>query len=267
MKRTIGIVITLTIITLIAQAGLIKRASRNSDIDFSSLRTVTGTVQTVHMEQGEGAPGFTVETVEEGLLDVHLGPYWFLVLNEFAVGEGDEIVANVADCVQSEDASDVTAFYVNDLTSQTEITLRDDRGFVLWSGGRGGHSERAEDGEEGGGQNQQQHQRRYGNSGYCSELDLDTLIVVEGVVTERSLGLGLHSNSITIAVGEEAYVVNLGPIWHYREFDFTVEVEDALLVEMAQCTGEVWGAFSITNPQTGDVIVLRDENGLPLWWE
>lgn len=241
-----------------AQGGKKKKG----EVDLSTLRTVNGTVTTVSMDYGLGQPGFVMDAGSEGTLSVHLGPYWYLVSQNFSVGVGDAVSAVVTDCPKTRDKGDVTAFSVDDLTSATSVVLRDEAGLPVWKKARGGHGN---GGGQGDGQgNGQGNGRRQGGYGAGLTVDLTTLVEMEGTVAQAGLGMGTHQNAITFSAGGTDYSLGLGPLWYMVQQGFSVTAGDGLRVRMAQCA-RGWVAFDVTNLTTGSTLVLRDEQGVPLW--
>jgi hypothetical protein len=212
---------------------------------------------------------------------VHLGPYWYLVSQNFSVGVGDAVSAVVTNCPKTRDTGDVTAFSVEDLTSATSVVLRDEAGLPVWkktrggSGNGGGQGDGQGDGQGGsgsGGQGQggsgngggQGGGYRQGGYGIGLQVDLATLVELEGVATQMGLGLGTHQNAITFSAGGTDYSLALGPIWYMAQQGFSLDAGDGLRVRMAQCA-RGWVAFEVTNLTSGLTLVLRDEQGVPLW--
>jgi hypothetical protein len=236
-------------VTAAAFAGAKKKGG--TKIDLSTVRTVTGDVAAVAMDPGLGHPGFTLNSAQEGSLTVNLGPYFYLVANNFSLAVGDQVSAKVATC-----ASGVVAFEVTDLTSGKQVVLRSADGLPLWTGGnKKGRG-------NGGGHNG--NGLRMGGYGAGLSVDLSTLIEAEGPLTAVSSGLGTHNNTVTLqATATESYTVSMGPYWYMTQNGFAFQVGETVRIRMAQCQGK-WVAFSVTLP-TGEVFQLRDDQGVPLW--
>lgn len=249
MKRVAVMAIVLIMVTAAAFAGAKKKGG--TKIDLSTVRTVTGDVTAVAMDPGLGHPGFTLNSTQEGSLTVHLGPYFYLVANNFSLAVGDQVSAKVATC-----ANGVVAFEVTDLTTGQQIILRSDDGLPLWTGGN------KKGNGNGGGHNG--NGQRMGGYGAGLSVDLSTLMEVEGPLTAVNSGLGTHNNTVTIqATTTEAYTVSMGPYWYMTQSGFAFQAGETVRIRMAQCQGK-WVAFSVTRP-TGEVFQLRDDQGVPLW--
>jgi len=249
MKRAAVIAMVLIMATAVAYAGARKKGGNK--VDLSTVRTVTGEVTAVAMDYGLSHPGFTLNSVQEGTLTVNLGPYFYLVANNFSLAVGDQVSAKVANC-----ALGVVAFEVTDLTTGKEISLRSDDGLPLWTGGSGRGN------GYGGGHNG--NGRRMGGYGAGLSVDLSTLMEVEGPLTAVNSGLGTHSNTLTLQTSAgNSYTVSMGPYWYMTQNGFAFQVGETVRIRMALCQGK-WVAFSATRP-TGEVLQLRDDQGVPLW--
>lgn len=251
MKR---MVVVLMAMALLATAAFAGNKKKTGGVDLSTLRTVTGSVTAVAMDYGLGHPGFTMDSAQEGPLTVNLGPYFYLVANNFSLAVGDQVSASVATC-----ATGVVAFEVTDLTTGKQILLRDAGGFPLWTGGKKGGGQGAGQGNGHG-----RNGCRSGGYGAGQGVDLSTLIEVQGPVTAVNSGVGTHNNTLTLQAGPEAYTVSLGPLWYMTGQGFAFQAGETLRVRMALCQGH-WAAFSVTRASTGEALQLRDDQGVPLW--
>jgi hypothetical protein len=257
MKRMIAAAGTILAMT----AGIALAAGQGkgpaSKIDLSTVRTVSGTVSAVSIGAGLKHPSFMLAEAGGEILSVELGPYWFLVANDFSLAVGDGVTATVANCA-NRSTSDVVALSVQNTTTGASITLRDEQGKPLWKGKRGrrgqGHGQTMKAGSSGAGC-------------YASgqNVDLSSLQEVEGEVAALSVGLGTHRNSVTLAAqGGGEYVVSLGPFWYMQKLGFSLEKGETVRVRMARCT-KGWVALSVEKSATGQALQLRNEQGVPLW--
>jgi len=104
------------------------------------------------------------------------------------------------------------------------------------------------------------------DSGY----DLKTVIDIKGIVTDaRFPEQGGGSASLSLRADNEQYTVILGPAWYLKKQGLRVEKGDGLRVtgsRMLDRQGMVYVvAANIANEKTGQGILLRDEDGRPLW--
>jgi hypothetical protein len=262
MKRTWMVLALALMASTLIFAGQGRR--KKSDVDLSTVRTVQGSVTAVSLEAGIGLPGFVLGTSDGSSLSVHLGPYWYLVSQNFSLGIGDAVSATVSDCPKTPDTQDVTAFSVEDLTSGASILLRDSEGAPVWQSGRKGNGNGSGQGGGKGHGGCQANGCRHGGYGVGGSVDLATLVETEGTATAVGLGLGTHHNTITFSAGGTDYALGLGPLWYMAQQGFTVTAGDALRVKMAQCSMG-WTAFEVANLTTGQTLLLRDDQGVPLW--
>lgn len=252
MKRVAIFLMALVLVTAAAYAGNKKKGG--GGVDLSTVRTVTGPVTAVAMDYGLGHPGFAMNSEQEGPLSVNLGPYFYLVANNFSLAVGDQVSAKVATC-----KTGVVAFEVTDLTTGKQITLRGEDGLPLWTGGKRGNG-----GQGGQGRGQHRNGCRFGGYGAGLNVDLSTLTTIEGTLTALGTGLGTHNNTTTIQTAGEAYALSMGPYWYMVQEGFVLQLGETLQVRMAMCQGH-WAAFSVTRPGTGETLQLRDDQGVPLW--
>jgi hypothetical protein len=71
-------------------------------------------------------------------------------------------------------------------------------------------------------------------------------------------------NEITVQTAEGAVVVGLGQAWYREDAGFTLEVGDEVSVTGFYEDGE-FKARTVENLATGEMLVLRDEIGRPMW--
>lgn len=271
MKRTMVALAALALAGTLAVAagqGSKGTGSGASKIDLGSVRTVTGTVTAVSIAKGMKHPSFLLAVSESEVLSVELGPYWFLVANDFALAVGDQASATVANCA-GRSSSEVVAFAVTDLTTGSSITLRDDAGMPLWKGARRGGQGNGGGAGSQGGQGASGGAGQGGRGGACyasaSQIDLSTLTTVEGEVAALSIGLGTHRNTVTVrAAGGAEYTVSLGPFWYMNQQGFSLEQGETVRVRMARCA-QGWVAFSVEIPSSGASLAFRNDQGVPLW--
>ena len=227
------------------------RRARAQALDLTTVRTVSGTVTSVSVAPGMKHPSFELTETTGEVLTVELGPYWFLVANNFALAVGDGVTATVANCA-NQTGTNVVALYVENTTTGVSITLRDEDGNPLWTGKGRGH--------KGG--------TAVGSGCYNSGQNVNAAAVqqMQGEVAAVSLGLGTHRNTVTLRAqgGGGQYVVSLGPFWYMHQQGFTLQQGQSVSIAMAPCL-QTWVAFSVTKLATGQVLRLRNDQGVPLW--
>ncbi|MGQ9473136.1 MAG: hypothetical protein ACUVRN_03705, partial [Candidatus Caldatribacteriaceae bacterium] len=84
--------------------------------------------------------------------------------------------------------------------------------------------------------------------------------------TVTAVDLDAPETSLTLQIGEENIVVELGPVWNLEEF--SVQVGDILTVNGEKVSEGKVVAYSISRVDANGNMVtltLRDENGKPIW--
>lgn len=107
-------------------------AGRN--YDPATVTTVSGTVEAVERGPRGGGQGVHVQLkTADGMVDVHLGPVWFLDEQKLTVAKGDALVIT-----GSKRESGARSFVIAKEVQkgETSVTLRDDRGVPRWAGAR-----------------------------------------------------------------------------------------------------------------------------------
>lgn len=242
--------------------------------DLGALTQVEGTVVAVNMVPGAGFPTFTVQVAAGAEVVIQTGPYWYFDTNGFTLSVADRVAVNA---FASTDPA-VTVYYaafVANLTTGLELQFRDDDGRPLWTGGHNFKGNGSGSGGQnastrtGSGQNRGHGGGQPGaGQGSPSGLDLAAMTEVHGAVTTVSFALGQRRSSFTLqATDGPVYTVTVGPLWYLAANEFTLRSGDVASVVMAPSLtnpGE-WVAFQIRDETTGATIVLRDEEGFPLW--
>jgi len=78
------------------------------------------------------------------------------------------------------------------------------------------------------------------------------------------VALGDEGLTIALSTGQEK-TIEMGPSWYWQEQElFSSEIGDVVSVT-GFLDGERFEAGTITNETSGQVIILRDENGRPMW--
>ena len=175
----------------------------------------------------------------------------------------------------------------SNLTDGTELVLRGEDGRPLWTGGRqyqlGDHGRRGEragtpggagEGSGNGSGNGPAEGRGRGRQGgadrgdACQLPDFASLQSITGTVTATSFSLGARASGFTLTDADGVtYAVAMGPAWYLAANGFTVQADDTVTVLAANCLADParWIAFQVVNHTADAAIVLRGEDGLPLW--
>lgn len=246
--------------------------------DPASVVTLEGPVVTFAAGPAAGAPTLTLEDGALGETAVHLGPYWFLTEAGFAATAGDVVRLTAFACPVCK--TDFVALSVDNLTTGTAITLREDDGTPLWLGkaGRGAHAGRcpgcgAVQNRAGRGAGPGAPGAGFGHGpgrGACLGLgpDVSAAITVSATVTAFTGGPGVGMPILTVEVAGEALSMVAGPwrVWTAAGFLPTEGQELSVSYAPVERDGETFlVALSVTDPTSGLTVVLRDlETGKPL---
>ncbi|MFB3825160.1 MAG: hypothetical protein ACE15B_00275 [Bryobacteraceae bacterium] len=98
----------------------------------------------------------------------------------------------------------------------------------------------------------------------ASSLDMTKVQTIAGKVGAIDISLGAQYPTFTVG----AVTIKAAPVWFLLDNDFELKAGDAVSVSAAPSTvanDSYLYAIQITNTATGAKIVLRDNNGLPLW--
>jgi hypothetical protein len=100
--------------------------------------------------------------------------------------------------------------------------------------------------------------------------DPDTLQTVSGEVlnvtqtsSRSGQGYGVH---LWVKTAQETIEVHLGPAWYLDQQNFSIEVGDRLDIQGSRITDAGILIIIANQVKKGeDVLILRDQNGLPVW--
>ena len=88
---------------------------------------------------------------------------------------------------------------------------------------------------------------------------------VEEWLTYEGSVVALDDEGVTIATGDgQELAIKLGPPWYRETLDFSAEVGDRVSV-IGFYEGDEFEAGQVANQTNGQTLILRDEDGRPLW--
>jgi len=126
-------VAALTAVPALAQGGRMGMMGGMPRYDKATERTITGTVDQVQRQEGRGrgAGLHLAFKTDAGVLDVHVGPTWWLDEQKYEFAAGDTLtITGSAVKVAGQDA-----FIAREIVKGTETyTLRNAEGFPSWAG-------------------------------------------------------------------------------------------------------------------------------------
>lgn len=130
MFRKATLAITIFVLVLPLAAAAQRHGGPGSGADPANAFEVFGPVLAFSAARGAGMPSLTVDDPALGVVEVVLGPAWYLREAGFSAAPGDEIDALAYPC--SGCSVPAVAAWVNNLTVGTAVELRDDEGLPLW---------------------------------------------------------------------------------------------------------------------------------------
>ncbi|GAB4538447.1 MAG: hypothetical protein Tsb0014_28080 [Pleurocapsa sp.] len=116
----------------------------------------------------------------------------------------------------------------------------------------------------------QNNQPGWGMGRYGNRYNLDRVETLNGEVvsidtytSRRGTAQGVH---LLVNTGQETVEVHLAPSWYLEERDFDIAPEDKIAITGSRINIDGESAIIASQIQKGDrTLVLRDENGFPLW--
>ncbi|MDM8531849.1 hypothetical protein QUF63_11815 [Anaerolineales bacterium HSG25] len=229
--------------------------------------TLTGDIVAINQNN------LTVDTAEQGQLELELGRPGFAEQQNVTFAIGDEVT------VQSFTSPDNDMLHAGSITNETTgrtLHLRDPNGRPLWAGqgqdgqdqggqgqggqGQGGQGQggQGQGGQGQGGQGQGgQGQGDHGQGGIM--ISPDDWLMLTGEV------IAVNKNSLTIDTTEQGQLdLHLGRSGFAAQQNVSFAIGDGVTVQAFTDNGMLQ-AGSITNETTSQTLHLRDPNGRPLW--
>ena len=275
MKRSLSIIAVCSILLL--TAGTAAAQNGTPAADPSGAFNVSGTVLSFTAGSRSGMPLLTVDDPAIGIVDVALGPAWYLQEAGFSVFVGDDVTLVAFPCASC--AAENVAKWVDNNSNGSSVDLRGDDGVPLWIGGYQGepgnddsggngddHGGPGHGGEGGDGEPSHGASSRGERTGRTWGLDMTTVTTVSGVVVsfmespaqgESHLNLDVDGTVLRILVTSFNKVEAAGML---------LNAGDNLSVTYAltKCSDPEMAALSLTD-DTGLTVQLRDpETGFPI---
>lgn len=280
MKRSLLVLALLSLIavTSVAMAG---NGSGPGADPINSL-SITGTVEAVSVGSGSGMPMITVNADDPsvGIVDVALGPIWYLSAAGFSVAVEDsvELLAYACDTC----AAPLVAAWVDNLSNLSSVDLRDDDGRPLWTqrqsqrngsvrpgqgGGSGGQS--GGSGNDGGsGQPGGSGSGSGSGPGNGSGLDMSQVETVSGEVVDFTGHAGSGQPVLTLDADGVVIEITISPYQPILAAGLVLEPGIFLTVTFAptECAEDPHNVtIAIVDDATGVLVQLRDpETGFPM---
>jgi hypothetical protein len=202
--------------------------------------TASGTITTLD------TIGFTLSASDGVSYYVELGPASYWQAQGVTLAVGDSVTVNGYASAGQYHAGTVT------LSSGQTLTLRDQVGRPLWSGGAG-------NGAGNGQGNAGANGLKNGSGIPQPQAQVNEWITVQGTIT------AMNTNSITIrTTANETLTIQMGKPSFAKAQGITFKVGDEVSV-VGFYEGTQFSAGEITQLSTGLRLMLRDPNGRPLW--
>ena len=283
MKRS---TLSIALLSLLAASSVVMAGTGSgTGADPSQAFEVSGNVVTFTGGSGSGLPLLTVDDASLGLVDIALGPVWYLNTEGFSADVDDSVHLLAYTC--STCATSAVAAWVDNLTNGTSIDLRDEDGRPLWTQRqyqRGG-SDRAGQGNGSGGQNGGGQGGGSGGGGGTGEpggsgngsgsgpangsgLDMSLIETLTGEVVDFTGHAGSGQPVLTLDVGGMIYEITVSPYGPIEAAGLVIGPGLILTVVVAPTDCEDnphLVTISIQDDATGIQILLRDpETGFPI---
>ncbi len=282
MKRSIILIASLALVA--AASTVMAGGGSGPGADPSQAFDVQGIVVAMTGGSGSGLPMLTVDDASLGVVDVALGPVWYLQAAEFSATAGDEVRLLAYACPTC--AASAVAAWVDNLTTGVSIDLRDEDGRPLWTqrqyqrGGSGragqGNGSGGQGGGTGGGSGGGSGNGQPGGSGNGtgsgpangSGLEMSQIDTVTGEVVEFTGHAGSGQPIVTLDADGETYEITVSPYGPIEASGMDIEPGLILTIVFAptQCEEDPhFVAISILDVATGVLVQLRDpETGFPM---
>lgn len=203
--------------------------------------SITGQVETVNLGLGQGRP-----TIQVDGQDIVLGPYRYLQAANFEISMGHQVRVQAFRSIIDENR--LVAVSVENLTTGQSLQLRDEFGRPLAGKRRGDRGFGAAG------------NRGTGPCGGNPQVELAETIT--GTVASVNAEAGHRHPEIVLSDGT---ILSAGPYRLWSQSKFSVQPGETVTVIAFPCSTQdnLWVIMSIEKA-TGEKLVLRDEDGMPL---
>ena len=100
-------------------------------VNLDKLATLQGKVEAVNVAAGTGYPSITLRSGEGEQVNILAAPQWFLRDHNFALKEGDRLIARVVKTQIAQQRRNVAVEL--EQADGSRLKLRDDKGLPLWA--------------------------------------------------------------------------------------------------------------------------------------
>ena len=230
--------------------------------------TLTGTVLSTDQQT------LTVDTAEQGELTLELGIPGFASEQGVAFNPGDQVKIT-----GFEENGMFQAGQIDNETTGESLLLRDPNGRPLWAGrgqgqGQGGGqghgqghsgSQAQTQGHGRGGQGQGQRGELQGQGGQGQQSGLPQATDRDWTKLTGEIVSSTDQNLTVETVEKGQLLVQLGPPGFASQQNVAFNAGDLVTLTGFSGENDLFQAGQITNDTTGQILMLRDPNGRPLW--
>lgn len=216
----------------------------NAGLNMATLQVIEGKIASIQIGLGVQYPTIVVNEKQ-----IRIAPVWFMLDNDFELATGDFVSVKAA---ASNIAGNSYLYAVEITRGGLTLTLRDNAGVPLWTGGSNGRD----------GRNGNTNPPRTGSGCVAPE----TIKTVSGVIASLTAGVGIQHPSMDLKLdGDILLTLKLGPERVLLGADLDLEAGARVTVKygVAACTEENL-VLEITDAN-GATLTLREDDGRPAW--
>lgn len=281
MKNSMIVIalVSILVVPFVVMAG----GSLSLGADPSEAIEVNGVVVAFTCGSGSGMPMLTVDDAVVGLIDIALGPVWYLQSAGFSAAEGDTVHLLAYACPNC--AAPYVAAWIDNDSNGSAVELRDEDGRPLWTqrqyqrGGSGrpgqGYGSGGQNGGgQGGGTGNGSGQPGGSGNGTGSGpengggLDMSQVATVTGPVVDFVGHAGSGQPTLTLDADDGIYEITVSPYGPIAAAGLIIEPGMILTVVFAptECEEDPHlVTISILDETSGVLVQLRDpETGYPM---
>jgi hypothetical protein len=216
----------------------------NVGVNMATIQVIEGKIASIQIGLGTQYPTIVVNDKQ-----IRIAPVWFMLDNDFELATGDLVSVKA---VASNVSGNAYLYAIEITRGDVTLTLRDNAGVPLWTGGSNGRD----------GRNGNTNPPRTGTG--C--VAADTIKTVSGVIASLTAGAGIQHPIMDLKLDDATLLtLKLGPERILLGADIELEVGAKVTVKygVATCTGENL-ALEITDA-SGTTLKLREDDGRPAW--
>ncbi|MEW6127263.1 MAG: hypothetical protein AB1757_09505 [Acidobacteriota bacterium] len=226
----------------------------------ATIFTFEGIVVSVNMGMGLEYPSFVMVLSDSSKITIMVGPYRYLVENNFTITVGDRMRVEAFRSLWPDNV--YAAVELNDLTTGVTLTLREDDGSPLWTRNNG------QQGSRGNAYGQDGNNRMGDCWGWIPPAGTLNITTLEGIVLSTHMAAGQEFPSFVLSLNGSGDVTILtGPYYLILQSGFDINIGDRMSVKgfPSLWYENTYVAVELNNLTTNDTLILRDGTGQPNW--